>query len=385
MTAVYGFGLNVFGQLRAVEDELEGDEVWRTPQEIDAGGGDAVVVLKAATWSQTILQLQPSEAQEATHYLCIGLRPTPAGTLKDESDALSGSFRLRVERPPFQAFLGSDQLEAIIDGDGHARSTDALSWRPAQDKSEEAGAPLPPPASERKWSAAASDGLGRVIAIEDSGQAVFFQTVSHFVQGRHGEVMSWDSDPSYPATQSRSGGDMGSVVKICAGASHFLLLLQQTPAGSTVDHQIWGWGDDRFGQLQRATPSGPSSTSTPAPILEPIAFFSVASEGFPEQVIDIAAGARHCIALTQSGAIYSWGSNDKGQLGIDLSSSLGASRAAGVNLVELDGGGLEDDDDALTITSAGCGSAHTVLGARDGTIWVAGSGELIKTWSLSLA
>ncbi len=34
-----------------------------------------------------------------------------------------------------------------------------------------------------------------------------------------------------------------------------------------------------------------------------------------KKVIDIEAGNRHVLALTESGEVYGWGSNDKGQLG----------------------------------------------------------------------
>ena len=34
-----------------------------------------------------------------------------------------------------------------------------------------------------------------------------------------------------------------------------------------------------------------------------------------KKVIDIQAGSRHGLALTDSGEVYGWGSNDRGQLG----------------------------------------------------------------------
>jgi len=35
-----------------------------------------------------------------------------------------------------------------------------------------------------------------------------------------------------------------------------------------------------------------------------------------ERIIKIATGRSHVLALTENGAVYSWGKNDKGQLGL---------------------------------------------------------------------
>ena len=35
-----------------------------------------------------------------------------------------------------------------------------------------------------------------------------------------------------------------------------------------------------------------------------------------KDIIDISLGSVHCLALTREGKVYSWGGNDKGQLGI---------------------------------------------------------------------
>ena len=34
-----------------------------------------------------------------------------------------------------------------------------------------------------------------------------------------------------------------------------------------------------------------------------------------KRVVDIAMGGTHCLALTEDGEVYSWGKNEKGQLG----------------------------------------------------------------------
>jgi alpha-tubulin suppressor-like RCC1 family protein len=36
-----------------------------------------------------------------------------------------------------------------------------------------------------------------------------------------------------------------------------------------------------------------------------------------KQIADIAAGAKHSLALAADGSIYSWGCNRKGQIGLD--------------------------------------------------------------------
>jgi alpha-tubulin suppressor-like RCC1 family protein len=92
------------------------------------------------------------------------------------------------------------------------------------------------------------------------------------------------------------------VVAIAAGDRHSLALTAEN--GTTT---VWAWGNNDFGQLGIG---GTNGTSTPAQVLN-----------LPNDVIAIAAGAFHSLALTSNGDIYAWGDNAYGQLGNNTTDS----------------------------------------------------------------
>src|SRR5437879_3367845 len=60
---------------------------------------------------------------------------------------------------------------------------------------------------------------------------------------------------------------------------------------------VWGWGDNTFGQ------TATSNSATPTPIA-----------GLTD-VVAVAAGLRHSLALKNDGTVWAWGLNSNGQLG----------------------------------------------------------------------
>ncbi|KDO26141.1 hypothetical protein SPRG_08502 [Saprolegnia parasitica CBS 223.65] len=89
-----------------------------------------------------------------------------------------------------------------------------------------------------------------------------------------------------------------TVVKVAAGENHSLAL--------TTGGQIFSWGSNSFGQL--GFPLKLTSASSRLSPKRIDAFKGVV-------VVDIAASSVHSVALTESGHVFSWGSNKKGQLG----------------------------------------------------------------------
>ena len=83
--------------------------------------------------------------------------------------------------------------------------------------------------------------------------------------------------------------------RIACGHAHILAVSERG--------ELWGWGDNSCLQL--------GSVST-RDVTRPKRLGALV----PCKVIDIAAGKRHSIALGDTGAAYSWGSNEYGQLGI---------------------------------------------------------------------
>jgi len=87
------------------------------------------------------------------------------------------------------------------------------------------------------------------------------------------------------------------VIQVCVGAEHGVM---RTDAGIAFT-----LGDNRYGQLGRV-PVLKEENGTPFPVLDLL----------DEEVIQVAAGKNHCLALLSDGGVKSWGRNKMGQLGI---------------------------------------------------------------------
>ena len=85
----------------------------------------------------------------------------------------------------------------------------------------------------------------------------------------------------------------------------------RTSFAVTADGEVYGWGENSFGQLGIGTDNG-DGTFAPddADVLAPTQI-----QGLPENVIDVQAGARWAVALTADGDVYAWGPNDEGPTG----------------------------------------------------------------------
>ncbi len=85
----------------------------------------------------------------------------------------------------------------------------------------------------------------------------------------------------------------------------------KTSFAVTADGEVYGWGENRFGQLGIGSDNG-DGTFTPdtADVLDPTKI-----QGLPDNVVDVKGGARWVIALTEDGDVYAWGPNDEGPTG----------------------------------------------------------------------
>jgi|GEM_PF-3424637 len=169
--------------------------------------------------------------------------------------------------------------------------------------------------------------------------------------------------------------------------------------GLDASGTVFGWGDNRAGQLGSLTllnsqtplqiafpspatslaaatwfslarladgsvwiagdPSGPEAPPIPgqpdgSPRDNPIRLIL----GLPAAIADVAAGSRHAMARSAAGRLYAWGSNDRGQLGTGdgLDHAEPTEIALGSPLTQVAGGGLH----SLALTTVG-----TVLGWGD--------------------
>lgn len=85
----------------------------------------------------------------------------------------------------------------------------------------------------------------------------------------------------------------------------------KTSFAVTADGEVFGWGENRFGQIGIGTDNG-DGTFTPDrdDVLVPTQI-----QGLPDNIVDVKAGARWVVALTADGDVYAWGPNDEGPTG----------------------------------------------------------------------
>eukprot|EP00930_Biecheleria_cincta_P027989 TRINITY_DN19542_c0_g1_i1.p1 TRINITY_DN19542_c0_g1~~TRINITY_DN19542_c0_g1_i1.p1 ORF type:complete len:659 (-),score=127.21 TRINITY_DN19542_c0_g1_i1:64-2040(-) len=111
------------------------------------------------------------------------------------------------------------------------------------------------------------------------------------VEGAYANLMAAPKAPVGSAVQERH-----RVTQVCLGAQHGVLLVDAGIA--------FTWGDNRFGQLGRP-PVLKEENGEPFPVLALLG----------EEVLQVAAGTHHCLALVAPGLVWSWGRNKAGQLG----------------------------------------------------------------------
>ncbi len=147
--------------------------------------------------------------------------------------------------------------------------------------------------------------------------------------------------------RSRSGQGsvkkvLSAVVMAAAGEKH--------SAAVTSDGMVWTWGENAYGQLGRSPGEG---SEVPGRVTE--------LSGAPlDEVVAVAVGGGHTIALRRNGTVWTWGVNTWGQLGDGTTDT----RSAPVQVSGLP-----------RIVSVACGYVHTLAVAADGSLWTWGANE----------
>jgi alpha-tubulin suppressor-like RCC1 family protein len=133
--------------------------------------------------------------------------------------------------------------------------------------------------------------------------------------------------------------------------------------GRQASGKIYGWGSNDLGQLgfDNGVTTGVPKTSVPVLIN----FYSddgglTALGSF--NALAVSAGGSHVLALRSNGALYSWGANDFGQLGLGFAS-----------LFRSFPGPVPSPNAAVGWDKFSAGGAHSVAIMTDGTLWAWGS------------
>ncbi|KAN0000020.1 hypothetical protein ACTFIZ_008467 [Dictyostelium cf. discoideum] len=109
-------------------------------------------------------------------------------------------------------------------------------------------------------------------------------------------------DKSTLSTDSNNGNGkrVFNFTQVSCGVDHCLAL--------TNNGQVFGWGDNKYGQIGQLTFSSVIKIDTTTPI-------RIGESLTNEFITQISSGAYHSMALTKSSIIYAWGLNDKCQIG----------------------------------------------------------------------
>ena len=141
----------------------------------------------------------------------------------------------------------------------------------------------------------------------------------------------------------------GTVRALDAGRAHTCTAVD--------DGEVYCWGANGSRQLG----SFGSSPGANRALLDNPAAASVAETGFR----DVAAGAAHTCTLGESGAVYCWGANDRGQLG---SGTVGANQILSKRVTGLDGVAV------AALADLGPTANHTCAVATGGALYCWGAG-----------
>ncbi|WMS40912.1 Ig-like domain-containing protein [Acuticoccus sp. MNP-M23] len=129
----------------------------------------------------------------------------------------------------------------------------------------------------------------------------------------------------------------------------------------TSDGRVFGWGENEFGQLFVGDDNGDGTfTRTDYKVLEPRELTEL-----PDDVIDVKAGGRWAVALTDDGDVFMWGRNDDGPSG-GLDGDPDATSDAFFYPVEI--AALDD----VNIVSIANGPNSILATGEDGTVYAFG-------------
>lgn len=136
-------------------------------------------------------------------------------------------------------------------------------------------------------------------------------------------------------------GNLQEIAAIAAGHA-FCLALRN-------DGQILSWGSDRHGSLGRSLERS-TYDARALPVTD-----------LPEQIVAIAAGGSHSLALARDGSVWSWGYNSCGQLGNGTTES---------SMRPVETLGLAD------VVAIAAGDRHSMALTADGKVYAWGSNLL---------
>ena len=132
------------------------------------------------------------------------------------------------------------------------------------------------------------------------------------VEGQASQAKENQCDPQFVPTLGHEalGPEGANLQRIVSGQNHVVAVTQEG------DMYVWGRND--MGQLGLGFQGAEDTRTRYKPTL--LELFS--ANGVKLEVIDVALGLEHTVVLVSGGRVYAWGSNQHGQLGIDVTPDL---------------------------------------------------------------
>lgn len=149
--------------------------------------------------------------------------------------------------------------------------------------------------------------------------------------------------------------DFRGVTAAACGSTHSAFI---------ADGQLFTFGSNKEHQLGRAT--GDTETGTGAP---PGAVVFEASDGHRPQVLSVACGAYHSAAITEGGALWTWGWGGSFWSGVG---ALGTGNKDSVKEPMVVNSFVKAGEEVTQVT---CGTHHTVALTSDGRLYSTGKGD----------
>lgn len=182
-------------------------------------------------------------------------------------------------------------------------------------------------------------GYWHTVALKSDG------TVWTWGNNTYGQLGDGTNDDSNTPVQVSNISD---VVAIACGDWHTIAMKS--------DGTVWAWGNNFYGQLGDET-----KTNSTTPVQVRNSDSSVLSD-----VIAIACGYWHSIALKQDGSVWTWGNNTYGQLG-------DATNVDKTTPVEVSSLSNDVDVNVDMVKPIAGGHWHSIALKSDGTVWAWGN------------
>jgi len=186
-------------------------------------------------------------------------------------------------------------------------------------------------------------GANHSLALKSDG------TVWAWGYGGHGQLGIHTKDDHTVPYQVHGPGDVGylsGIIKVAAGANFSLALKN--------DGTLWAWGEGGYGQLGIHTKDDHTV---------PYQVHGLDNVGYLTDVVDVAAGQHHTLALKSDGTVYAWGGNFYGQLGIYSNDDQTVPHQ------------VHGSDYLTGIIEVEAGDYFSLALRDDGTVWAWGSGH----------